>query len=162
VSDAQVTLLDDLPVDEDAFGGHRRIAMALIDLIRRENGGKAIALEGSWGSGKSSVIRMLEKEISASDDVRGDDDTNVLVFDAWSHEGDPLRRVFLEELTSLCTAEYTDVRKEYWEDRKKKEITGSERETHQKTTPLLTSRWPLLVLLFGFLYPVALVALSKL
>ena len=65
----EVCLLDDQPVNVDAFGGHQRVASAVAELIRKEDGGKAIALEGGWGSGKSSVVCMLEKELE-HDNVR--------------------------------------------------------------------------------------------
>jgi len=184
VQQVKVKLLPDAPVDEDAFGGHKRVAAAIARLVEREDGGKAIALEGGWGSGKSSIVRMLETRFEKAgptaddgvtsatvvDQERRQDqerpglsrDTRILVFDAWSHDGDPLRRVFLEELTRLCTAEFNQRRREYWEDRKKKEITGREVERDQTTTPVLKSKWPILVLAFASLYPVAIVALGVL
>ncbi len=39
-----------------------------------------IGLYGDWGSGKSSILRILEKELKA------DDDTVVVYFDGWSFE----------------------------------------------------------------------------
>jgi len=85
-------LLDDLPVDHDAFGSHQCIAEAIAELINNGKGGKAIALIGHWGSGKSTVVRLLEREFK--------DNTEIVffVFDAWGHQGDPLRRPFLERL----------------------------------------------------------------
>ena len=83
-------LLDDLPADHDAFGPHQRIAKAIADLIKNEKSGKAIALVGPWGSGKSTIVRLLKKSLEGSKDI------GVFVFDAWEHQGDPLRRSFLE------------------------------------------------------------------
>ena len=48
-------LLDDLPADRDEFGSHQRVANAIAELVRNEEGGKAIALIGPWGSGKSTT-----------------------------------------------------------------------------------------------------------
>lgn len=163
----KVELLPDMPVDEDAFGGHKRVAAAIAELVENEDGGKAIALEGGWGSGKSSIVRMLETrfaKVKAQGHQDGDrsKDTRILVFDAWSHEGDPLRRVFLEELTDLCRREFVQGRKDHWEKRKKKEITGREVERNQTTTPVLKSKWPVLVVAFASLYPVAIVAMGAL
>lgn len=85
-------LLDDLPSDTDAFGSHEPVATAIGEMVDREEGGKAIALEGSWGSGKSTIISVLSERLKGQ----------VFVFDAWAHEGDPLRRVFLERLIEFC------------------------------------------------------------
>jgi hypothetical protein len=82
-------LLSDDPAKEDRFGSHRRVAEALVELVQSESGGRSIALLGSWGSGKSSVVSIAS--IIASGRVE------FFVFDAWAHQGDPLRRVFIEK-----------------------------------------------------------------
>jgi len=158
IEQVNVQLLPDTPVDEDAFGGHKRVAEAIAELVQSEEGGKAIALEGGWGSGKSSIVGMLDKKLKEVDAQH----THLLIFDAWSHDGDPLRRVFLEELTNLCTVEFDLKSKKEWEDRKKKEITGREIERDQTTTPVLKSKWPILVLSLASLYPIAMIALGAL
>lgn len=155
----KVHLLPDLPTTDDAFGPHRDLAKAIAELVVSEDGGKAIALEGGWGSGKSSVVLMLKTQLEGDDPESAS--TRVHVFDAWSHEGDPLRRVFLERLTRVCTSDLDTKAKKRWEDRQKKEITGRMRETDQTTTPILKSRWPILFLAILAAYPVAIVALSR-
>lgn len=85
-------------VEIDAFedSTHKKIADSLFLLITNENienKGITIALEGAWGSGKSSVIAMLKKKIEESNWA-----IPLFQFDAWAHEGDPLRRIFLESL----------------------------------------------------------------
>lgn len=120
-----VNLLDDKPeTDDQTGGGHQRVADAIARLIERERGGKAIALEGSWGSGKSSVVKMLEgafvtfgekaKRTNKKKEPEPEDRTNhdeelptdylVYVFDAWKHEGDPLRVAFLRGLAESLHA----------------------------------------------------------
>ena len=83
--------LTDEPARQDELGPHLEIAKAVSSLIEEEPGGKAVALIGSWGSGKSTVVNLLNKELGASDST----DALVFVFDAWVHEGDPLRLAFL-------------------------------------------------------------------
>ncbi len=88
-----VTLTDE-PEDSDAFSGpHQRVADAVAGLIEPATAkGISIGLEGSWGSGKTTVARLLAKKFGS------DENTTVISFDAWAHEGDPLRRTFLETL----------------------------------------------------------------
>ncbi len=51
-----------------------------------------IALEGGWGSGKTTIINLVRKDLKEYDHI------HVFCFDAWAHEGDPLRRTYLESL----------------------------------------------------------------
>lgn len=86
-------LLADDPSENDAFGGHQPLATAISETISSEAGGKAVALIGTYGSGKSTVIKLL-----TSDLITTNQNAAVFLFDAWAHQGDPLRRSFLEEL----------------------------------------------------------------
>ena len=90
-------LLDDLPADSDEFGGHQKIAKALAQLVATEGGGRAVALTGPWGSGKSTIIELTRAELTKIS-AGNPDEYHVFVFDAWAHSGDPLRRAFLEGL----------------------------------------------------------------
>jgi hypothetical protein len=84
----RTVLLDDSPADTDSFGPHGRVANAIADMIQTSIGGRAVALEGTWGAGKSTVIQLLRSKMPGQ----------VVIFDAWAHSGDPLRRAFLEQL----------------------------------------------------------------
>lgn len=85
-------IISDVPEDKDYFGPHNKVALALAELVCSEQGGKSIGLEGSWGSGKTTVVNLLRAELSKSSDF------SIVPFDAWAHESDPLRRTFLESL----------------------------------------------------------------
>ncbi|APZ94540.1 P-loop NTPase fold protein [Fuerstiella marisgermanici] len=98
-SKRRTVLLSDAPADADGFrtesseGPSSRVAAAIASVILGgESGGRILGLEGAWGSGKSTVIRLLCESLKNSESVR------TLVFDAWAHEGDPLRRTFFESL----------------------------------------------------------------
>jgi energy-coupling factor transporter ATP-binding protein EcfA2 len=92
-------LLSDAPTTKDAFeGSHDRIAKAIADLIISEKTGKSVAVTGPWGSGKSSILHMLREKLEKTADV--------FIFDAWAHEGDPLRRTFLERLIDFLSLKY--------------------------------------------------------
>ena len=86
-------LISDEPADKDLFGGaHEKLAQAIFELVTANDGGKTIGLEGKWGSGKSTVIKLL------GDKLDRNKNTKLFNFDAWAHKGDPLRRTFLEQL----------------------------------------------------------------
>lgn len=94
-------LVEDAPADKDAFsaegelGPHERVAKAIAELVEsNEPGGKMIGLEGIWGSGKSTVVNFLKRRFENPKNL------SVIFFDAWAHEGDPLRRTFLESVVS--------------------------------------------------------------
>lgn len=58
-----VKLLTDNPATIDEFSGrpHERIASAIAELIAHNPGGRAIGLDGGWGSGKSTVVELITK-----------------------------------------------------------------------------------------------------
>jgi KAP family P-loop domain len=129
-----VFLLDDMPAQEDAFGPHKRIATAIHHLITTETGGKAIALIGTWGGGKSTVINLLKT--SAKEKHEGQSDLEIFVFDAWSHEGDPLRRTFLEKIITFFE-ERKWISKDKW-DKRLAQLSRRYKETTTTSTPQLT------------------------
>ncbi len=96
----RVVLLDDVPSPQDQFSGkaHERVAEAIADLVKSEPGGRVIGLEGTWGSGKSTIVKLVQTNLSKPETTTDSPKTETLVFDAWAHQGDPLRRTFLESL----------------------------------------------------------------
>ncbi|NHZ78271.1 hypothetical protein F2P44_03080 [Massilia sp. CCM 8695] len=91
--------LEDVPSDKDQLNSHEGIAKAMKRIICEGKGGKTIGLEGKWGAGKSSIIRLLQKACSVQEKVF------FFNFDAWVHAGDPLRRAFLEALIEASAGE---------------------------------------------------------
>jgi len=87
-------LLPDHPEKEDAFGAHSAIARSLAELILQNDEGRCVALQGSWGSGKSTVLNMLRGYLEGK--------AEVFEFDTWSNQGDPLRFSFLDAFASWC------------------------------------------------------------
>jgi KAP family P-loop domain len=130
-----VRLLADEPADADEFeaGAHARVANAIADLVRSEVGGKSIGLEGSWGSGKSTVVRLFRRAL----EVPGTTAIQVFVFDAWAHQGDPLRRTFLETLLDhLGAADWLS--DDFTSDLKKK-LSGRQSKVRTKSTNRLSA-----------------------
>ena len=146
----QVNLLPDDPTEDDRTGGgHRRVARAIADVVAGPNGGKAIALEGTWGSGKSSVVRMLPSECEHP--------TFVFEFDAWKHERDPLRVTFLNELTKA-------LKRDGWIDKDTAkgleqtfdEISGKVKSENKTESALFRARDLLLIAIVLVLVPMLL------
>lgn len=132
----QTLLVDDKPAKEDAFstsvdnGPHKRVADAIVELVSTEEGGRAIGLEGAWGAGKSTIVRFVRDELEGRTHFR------TISFDAWAHEGDPLRRTYLETIVrQLRTA---DASKAWlgavWSD-KLEEISKKKRITDTTISP---------------------------
>lgn len=80
---------------------HQKIADTLENLISNSEQGVTVGLEGGWGSGKSTVINLLKQKLDESN-------TLFFVFDAWAHDGDPLRKIFLEKLINFINPEDDD------------------------------------------------------
>jgi len=120
LSDNKFKVLEEKTVPKDQFEEktHEKVAETLYNLITKNSDkGLTIGLEGGWGSGKSTVISILKDELEKLDD------TKYFYFDAWSHEGDPLRRVFLESLIEQVDIENEKLREIADEITNKKKIT---------------------------------------
>lgn len=84
--------LQEEPSKSDEFhGAHEQVANALSEIIMlRNNVPGMIALEGGLGSGKSTVLRILESKIKQSD-------FEIFVFDCFKYQNGPIRRAFFEQ-----------------------------------------------------------------
>ena len=142
-------LLPDEPAAADTLGGaHERVSIAIADLIHGEDGGKAIGLVGGWGAGKSTVVRLVTGKLMAE----RTGSTRVVVFDAWAHQGDPLRRTFLEQLIQ-CMQDAGWVERDQWDERAAGLARRRREETH-RVIPQLTG--------YGILFALALFVLPAL
>ncbi len=116
----EVVAPDDLFPDKT----HEKIANTLFDLIQSSDQGVTIGLEGGWGSGKSTVVNLLRKKLADLGD-----DTLFFIFDAWAHDGDPLRRIFLESLISEIDPDGKDEKLTLLQQ----EISGRKKSVEVKT-----------------------------
>jgi hypothetical protein len=132
-------LLEDTPAEDDllAFhqdiGPHARVAQAISEVILSpdESGGKMIGLEGGWGAGKTTVINLLRKHLVVKPNI------TVFSFDAWAHEGDPLRRTYLESLIRhFQNIKWID--KKHW-DKTLEKLAKRRRVTKTRTVQKITT-----------------------
>jgi len=100
------TFLPDLPLDGDTEGeaqfGHAGVAETLRTIVRQCPTPFTIALYGSWGTGKSSVVGLLGSLLK----TKG---IPTVVVDVWKYQDDSLRRTVLKELHRYGCEVYTDL-----------------------------------------------------
>ena len=128
----RTVLLSDQPSSKDLFGGsHGLVAVAIAEIVRTETGGKGIGIEGGWGSGKSTVVNLV------CEHLRADRTVTPITFDAWVHQGDHLRRAFLETLIrKLVACRWVD--EPAWK-KKLEQLSRRVRTSERRTTPTLTT-----------------------
>lgn len=98
-------ILNDDAAIEDLFEHktHQHSAETLLQVINSSNGNITIGLEGSWGAGKSTVINMFHQDL-----IQKNEASLFFLFDAWAHEDEPLRRIFLESLIQTIDPDETN------------------------------------------------------
>ncbi|MCG5078098.1 P-loop NTPase fold protein [Paraburkholderia tagetis] len=143
-------LLIDEPATRDILGGaHQRIAQTIASLVLTSEGGQTIRLDGTWGSGKSTVVRLLvdaleQHRTSSQANDQSDEEIAVFMYDAWVHSGDPMRRSFFAGLVSkigvtgwLSEATGSHSRG-YWKDRLDR-LSRRFKTTHKRSSPVFST-----------------------
>lgn len=100
---SSIRILFEEPASQDAFDGqgHQRIADSLVTVISQlKVRGGAIGLEGAWGSGKSTVVRLAAQSLSKS--VHLGRTAGMFTYDAWSHQREDFRQSLLTQLLSYA------------------------------------------------------------
>lgn len=149
------TVQDDSAADVDLLkdGTHQKIADRLFDLITKsETKGLTIGLEGSWGSGKSTVVNLLRKKLEEKDD------TFVFYIDSWAHEGDYLRRAFLESFAEQLQEK--GIEKQKIEEIKNK-ISNKVIINNTTTRPVINLAGAFCSILLVFALPIGLLFIDK-
>ena len=106
-------------------GPQQKVVDAIAEIICCEDAGITIGLEGAWGSGKTTVINFLRNTFE------NDENTTIFTFDAWAHQGDPLRRTFLESLI-------THFKSRGWINRKRWEKLGDRLAKRRRSSSTTT------------------------
>ncbi|SIT43504.1 conserved hypothetical protein [Paraburkholderia ribeironis] len=145
------TLLTDEPSNVDELGGaHAKIATTIVRLIQTSPGGQTIRLDGTWGAGKSTVVKMVAEHFdnlgpTVVDKVISEPtDVTVFQYDAWVHVGDPLRRAFLSALVGRIADRGWLAQSDgpasasFWR-RRLDELSRRLKTTSRKTTPFFST-----------------------
>lgn len=140
----------DTPASQDELGAHGRVADAIVEVVRHDDRIKTIGLLGGWGSGKSTVIRLVEEGLHRHG---SGPQIYCFTYDAWLHQSDPPRRAFLEVLVAFLQRQdgFEDLHTAQTAWRSKLDALNKQTETTETTTtPTLTKAglWYLPTLLF--------------
>ena len=98
-------ILSKAPCKDDLFkgGAHRKLAKVIADEIINDQNCSIIGIDGGWGSGKSNLVGMVEKELTNELKPELLGKYHFFTYDAWGHQNDYPRRSILEELTAFVT-----------------------------------------------------------
>ncbi len=124
------------PQGEDLFesGSQKRTSESIANHIKKElKDYKLIGLDGNWGSGKSNVISIIQKDLG--------DDYHLFIYDAWSHQEDLQRRSFLEALLESLHANKILPKEQL--EYKLNDLLAKRKSTITKTIPKLS--YPLVI-----------------
>lgn len=137
---ARLRFIIDHPADSDFFNTHTPVAKAITQSIIENSAIKIIGLLGRWGSGKSTIVRQVARELDEHSDRYV-----TFAYDAWLHQTDPLRRSFLESLVDYLK-ERDLVSLDEW-TKEIKQLKGASDNTDILETPILTDEAKLLFFL---------------
>ena len=129
-------LLSKVPCNDDLFEGeaHRKLAIEISDEIRNDDNCTIIGIDGGWGSGKSNLVGMIQKELSVGSNGAK---YHFFTYDAWGHQTDLQRRTILEELTSDLVKGQTPILDENsWKD-SLENLLAKKKHTSTKTIPAI-------------------------
>lgn len=125
--------LSNNPLGEDTFKSRaqERIALTIKKKILAKPELNVIGIDGEWGSGKSNLIKILQK------DKELNKTHSVFVYDVWGHQEDEQRRAILEELTNFITKNKLVDDEEKWQ-KKYKNLLKRVKEVTSKKKPILS------------------------
>ena len=130
-------IIQDEPTKTDLFhgGGHERTARTLSRaIVKFDQGDRAIGLDGSWGSGKSSVVEMAARKLKEQNG-KGKKTYHFFTFDIWKSQGSGFRRSYLEHFISWAKQNFTEKKTRL--DEIEKQIQGKTKEIETNNQPIL-------------------------
>lgn len=113
-------ILSNIPVGDDEFASKSQdhiaesIQKLILDINDKNYQIRLIGIEGGWGTGKSNLVKILEKKLEGKG-------YSFFLYDAWGHQEDLHRRAIIEELSlfvdkknicNTCKNKLADIREE--------------------------------------------------
>lgn len=140
------------PSERDAFKGesHDRVAQAIHDYISSGKNHRVIGLDGEFGSGKSSILQMLERKIKEKGSK-----SVLWMFDCEQNYQGSIKSNFIELFTEQVTALLTRVgdKDAIPEVLKTRDIALGRHFSYTKDTRSHISVWAVLLIASGVLSP---------
>ena len=130
-----LNFIRDEPAGEDLFGSHDRLARAMAAVIRSQKDLKVVGLLGAWGSGKSTVVKLVQSHLEIE---QGGVTSYCFPYDAWLHQSDPPRRSFLETLIKFLIDKKLTAEPDKWQVRLD-QLNRQVEDTEATSTPTLTT-----------------------
>lgn len=140
----------DEPVNKDIFEGkgHERVANSLVNIIKKnKDGNLSIGIEGSWGIGKSSIVRMAEKSLNP-EKCKYKHKYRFFTFDIWKSQGSDFRRSLLNHYIEWAITNFPDKDQELNDIHQ--DFQRIEREIETTTTPKLDLYAILILIMLPF------------
>lgn len=156
----QGKILSKAPCNDDLFegGAHKKLAGVIADELRNDTNCTIIGIDGGWGSGKSNLVGMIEKNLTDENHPELLGKYHFFTYDAWGHQNDLPRRTILEELTSVVTSGEDPILNSYdWKVRLEN-LLAKKKQTSTKIVPRLNFALVAIVLLTALTPAVAAIA----
>ncbi|UTY24889.1 P-loop NTPase fold protein [Treponema denticola] len=152
-------LIKNMPCAEDLFAGkaHTTIAANICDTIKNNPDCRMIGLDGSWGSGKSNLLKIVEKQLNQQESEK----YHFFLYDAWGHQEDIQRRAILENLTEFLVKDKTNKKVDHpknWEKRLS-ELLSKTKVVESKTIPKFSGG--MVIALLTIIFPPIITSILK-
>src|SRR5690554_3180825 len=101
----------EIDLNQNDFLKTKTYADNLTKIINNSESNKVftIGLFGSWGTGKSSIVKTSEQDFDSKK-------VKFITYDAWQYVNDSFRRMFLRKLREDLKYEETDLMKRFYEN----------------------------------------------
>jgi len=132
-SNSNYTFLTNQPLGQDLFKNKSqdKIASVISEKIINEPKFKIIGIDGTWGSGKSNLVHLIQNKIHSTH--------SFFIYDVWGHQEDEQRKAILVELIEFIKNQDGLLKKngKNWE-KKLQELLANSKETTTINQPYLS------------------------